>query len=559
MDEWAPATLNYPITTGDRLWTGREARAELHVGATSIHLAPETAFAVLNLDDRSMQMSISQGTVYLRVPRLDDDAIVEVDTPDGAMSILAAGDYRVDVDAERNATRVIVRSGRAETSANGRVVAVAAGESLELGPDSDLAVARNAESPDPWEDWCVGRDRLAERSTEVSENYVTPEMDGVEDLGQNGVWTTDETYGAVWAPRGVPGDWAPYRFGHWAYIPPWGWTWIDDAPWGFAPFHYGRWIRAALGWVWVPGPRAIRPVYAPALVVFVNGRALAPGGPRAGHVAWIPLGPREAYRPNYPVTAAYLRRVNRNTVANPDGTRATYANRSQVTAVPHDVFAGARPVAAGAVRIPPGSLANVQAVNVDASPSRESYLGPRSRSGAKASVPPADRAVVVRHELPPTVRPPVPVRGAAQAPAGRAPVYERPRGTEAREVRPPESTPAPAAPPVYERPQAPEPRGARPPATTPTPAAPPAYERPRPTEPRLPESPRQAAPPAYERPRAAEPREVRTPPAAPPPPRQEVRAPAPAPPPPPPRQEARPSAPPERQAPAADKKDDKKK
>jgi len=36
-------------------------------------------------------------------------------------------------------------------------------------------------------------------------------------------------------------DWAPYREGHWAWIEPWGWTWVDDASFGFVTSHYGRW------------------------------------------------------------------------------------------------------------------------------------------------------------------------------------------------------------------------------------------------------------------------------------------------------------------------------
>src|SRR5205814_1992738 len=99
-------------------------------------------------------------------------------------------------------------------------------------------------------------------------------------------------YGAIWVPRRVPVDWAPYRYGHWAWIEPWGWTWVDDAPWGFAPFHYGRWIFTAGNWGWVPGPRTVRPVYAPALVAWVGGPRLnasvSIGGGRGG-VAWFPL------------------------------------------------------------------------------------------------------------------------------------------------------------------------------------------------------------------------------------------------------------------------------
>src|SRR5207245_1389824 len=93
---------------------------------------------------------------------------------------------------------------------------------------------------------------------------------------------------AVWVPRSMIVGWAPYRYGHWAWVDPWGWTWIDDAPWGFAPFHYGRWVYVDGGWGWVPGHVVARPVYAPALVAFVGGRnwsvAIGLGGGGGGRV-----------------------------------------------------------------------------------------------------------------------------------------------------------------------------------------------------------------------------------------------------------------------------------
>ena len=52
----------------------------------------------------------------------------------------------------------------------------------------------------------------------------------------------------------VAAGWAPYRYGRWAWVRPWGWTWVDDAPWGFAPFHYGRWVCGrGERWCWAPG------------------------------------------------------------------------------------------------------------------------------------------------------------------------------------------------------------------------------------------------------------------------------------------------------------------
>jgi hypothetical protein len=66
--------------------------------------------------------------------------------------------------------------------------------------------------------------------------------------------------------------------------PLYGWTWVDDAPWGWAPYHYGRWVFASGFWAWAPGPIIVRPIYAPALVAFFGGFAV--GRP----LAWVALG-----------------------------------------------------------------------------------------------------------------------------------------------------------------------------------------------------------------------------------------------------------------------------
>ena len=58
--------------------------------------------------------------------------------------------------------------------------------------------------------------------------------------------------------------------GRWIWDPRFGWTWLDDAPWGWAPYHTAAGSSsAATG----RGPRAVlvRPVYSPALVVFLGG------------------------------------------------------------------------------------------------------------------------------------------------------------------------------------------------------------------------------------------------------------------------------------------------
>src|SRR5208283_4445506 len=98
-----------------------------------------------------------------------------------------------------------------------------------------------------WGAWCASRDAREEQLASV--RYVPREMIGVEDLDANGSWIVTTGHGPVWAPQRVAPGWAPYKFGRWAWVAPWGWTWIDDAPWGFAPFHYGRWAFVDARWV----------------------------------------------------------------------------------------------------------------------------------------------------------------------------------------------------------------------------------------------------------------------------------------------------------------------
>ena len=74
-------------------------------------------------------------------------------------------------------------------------------------------------------------------------------------LDPYGTWVDDPTYGTVWVPSAsaVGPDFQPYvSAGHWAYDD--DYVWVSDYPWGWAPFHYGRWIFIeGRGWSWIPG------------------------------------------------------------------------------------------------------------------------------------------------------------------------------------------------------------------------------------------------------------------------------------------------------------------
>ena len=224
--------------------------------------------------------------------------------------------------------------------------------------------------PDDFDAWSAARERGLMNSP--SGDYVPPDMPGTQDLDSNGTWELTPDYGYVWAPLVVAAGWAPYRFGHWAFIPPWGWTWIDDAAWGFAPYHYGRWVQWNSAWCWVPGPRRVHPVYAPAMVGWVGGPGRHPGA-LAANVGWFPLGPHEVYVPPYAVSPRYARAVNlTNTVVTStnvtdvyqnNGTDLRYRNNTPaaVTAVPQGAFASGAQLRGRAVALTAAALADAGA------------------------------------------------------------------------------------------------------------------------------------------------------------------------------------------------------
>jgi hypothetical protein len=415
VDDWTSATLNYPLTSGDHLWTDVDARAELHVGANAIRLAPETAFEILDLDDDHLQIRLTQGSALIRIRTLQADDNVEIDTPTGAVSLLRDGTYRVDVSADGATSTVTARNGDAEVTSNDNTVDVRNDETVLFTADGASPDVRNAPPMDEYDQWADSRDRSEDES--VSAQYVSRDMTGYEDLDRNGMWSDDADYGHVWIPAHVAVDWAPYRYGRWAWVEPYGWTWIDDAPWGFAPFHYGRWAYVRNRWVWAPGVIRRRPVYAPALVVFVGGSNFRGGrydGDR-GDVAWFPLAPREIYRPAYRTSDDYVRRVNVTNVnvtniniTNVNVTNIQYRNQrvqGATTAVSQDQFAGSRRIGRTAVVVPVDDARSAHVVGDGApvTPTQQSVLI-RRQGATQVSRPPEasqTRQVVWKNTPPP--------------------------------------------------------------------------------------------------------------------------------------------------------------
>ena len=415
--EWSEATVNRPVTTGDRIYTDQDGRAELEVGPFSVRLSQATDVTLANLNDQLMQLGVGQGTLRVTIYELPANNSVEIDTPNGALILQSAGSYRVDAAADGNSTQVTVNAGTLQISAGDLSQTLQSGQAVRLTGTGPVAASNlSVPSPDEFDRWCAGRDRRIESSTSV--RSVGPAVPGGEDLDAHGTWTERPDYGPVWIPSDVPPGWVPYRNGNWVFVEPWGWTWVEAEPWGYAPFHYGRWAHIGPVWAWVPGPVVVRPVYAPALVAFVGGPGFGVGI-GIGVQAWFPLGPREPFDPWYHHGLNYGREVNVVNVTN-----VRYANREVgVTAVSGEVFRGGQPVQRGMVRVDREQLAHAQIVaHPEVNPTGRAVFGARTvapppvrayRSGGQGPASPGVQAgmhtnapVAVPHNVTPSGGPP---------------------------------------------------------------------------------------------------------------------------------------------------------
>jgi hypothetical protein len=432
-NDWVTAVLNRPLVTGDNLWADENSRAELHIGSTALRLGAKTGVTLLEVSDQAAQIRLVQGSLIVMVRRVDDQNSYEIDTPNVAFVVTQPGDYRIDVDPDGNRTEVTVWRGRGEITGGGKTYTVVANQSstiISSGTDQLNYDSGQIPDQDGFDSWALDRDQREDQSD--SANYVSRDMTGYEDLDQYGTWSDVAGYGMVWQPAGIAVGWAPYRFGSWTWVAPWGWTWVENEPWGFAPFHYGRWALAGNGWVWVPGPSMVRPVYAPALVGWVGG---GPGFHFSAGVGvgWFALAPGEVFIPGYRVSRSYVNSVNvTNTavnavrvtnvynavVVNRDVSNVTYANRTAiggVTVVSRDTFVNGRSVARNVIPVPSRELATAPFSNALAvEPVRGSVYGAGKPVAIKPPAAVMNRPVVA-------LRTPAPMpRSSGQASVGQS-------------------------------------------------------------------------------------------------------------------------------------------
>jgi hypothetical protein len=301
------ASINAPLLPGDYLSTAGDSRAEVQFdGISMLRLAQDTQVRFVNLNPGSREVQVASGTSELA--QLQRGGGTQIDTPSLTVRPKQPGNYRVSVlpDGE---TQVTVRSGSASVSSGSGTQTLTPGTTLvAYGPYSNPRMSvGGAIAYDAFDNFNQNRNNAVVASYN-SDQYLAPELSGYANFSNYGQWSNVPGYGQVWAPYNQVNNWTPYSNGQWVWEPGYGYTWVGNEPWGYAPYHYGRWFNYNNQWMWQPpgyqyqtNPNTLSASWLPALVgFFLTGGSGAYGPGYNGNIGWVPLAPGEQYSPWYP-------------------------------------------------------------------------------------------------------------------------------------------------------------------------------------------------------------------------------------------------------------------
>lgn len=257
---WTPLFLNRPVVAGDRLRSEAQGRIELQVGSLDVILGPGSELEFPALEDSRVMVRLVQGSLVVRTRQDHWSRTLELLTDEGRLQPLGLGLIRLDRDRSTSRSSATALAGVWRLRDPGPAVDLPAGRRLTLDGSAATPTvsAAGPAGSDAWSRWVAALDPMPPAPPLGD---LLPEVTGADVLHRHGRWEQHPQWGAVWWPSTVPPNWEPYRSGRWMPVQSGTWVWWEDAPWGFAPFHYGSWVQWSGRWVWAP--RLHRPHPAP--------------------------------------------------------------------------------------------------------------------------------------------------------------------------------------------------------------------------------------------------------------------------------------------------------
>jgi hypothetical protein len=283
--DWQKALVNTPMREGMTLATG-DGRAEVEF--ESGDLAWISSNTVLDFPQLALAegtklngLAVRQGTAsfYLKADKHDSFVIQA-----GGAQIRVPGAARFRVDVFGDGTSITALRGTVEVEAGDKIQRVDSKTTLSFRSDSPESFQVGPRPAlDGWDHWVSSRSDSVDVARFNSAGYLDTGLGyGIADLSFYGSWMMLPGYGYAWQPWGMAPGWSPFFSGYWSSFGLFGPTWISYEPWGWLPYHYGGWVYAPYGWMWVPGNSAM---WSPATVTWL----VTPVG-----MGWVPVAPGDS-------------------------------------------------------------------------------------------------------------------------------------------------------------------------------------------------------------------------------------------------------------------------
>ena len=223
VNDWVQASINRPLTSSDRVWADKDARAELQLGGAALRVDSGTSMTLVNVSDNNVQVQLDEGHTILHVVELFDGEVYEVDTPNVSFIVRKKGDYRFDVDNAGDTTAVTVFKGEGDATGEGPAIRIKKEQRYTFSGGKSLKFALNSNPGlDGFDQWAIAprswkQLRFGALCLAVRGRLFRSRLQRFMGNGAN-VWR--DLVSARY--RGWLG--ASYRYGHWVWVGPSRWT-----------------------------------------------------------------------------------------------------------------------------------------------------------------------------------------------------------------------------------------------------------------------------------------------------------------------------------------------
>ena len=252
------ALLNLPITQGMKLGTGA-GLAEVEFEDNSLLLlTPYTTveFPLLALQGSGSTAStidVERGEVYVDLARKAGNEFRLVFGSDNVL-LEPSSHVRLQLTSDRASLAVI--SGKVQVQSPAGATAVEKNKTIDiaLADPANFSVDKHvlASSYDGWEQGAV--DYHQHYASNIASLDPTRRY-GISDLDYYGHFVNVAGCGRLWRPYLASAAWDPFTNGTWVWYPGAGYSWVSPYPWGWTPYHSGRWEYCSTGWGWRPGKK----------------------------------------------------------------------------------------------------------------------------------------------------------------------------------------------------------------------------------------------------------------------------------------------------------------